>query len=232
MNLLELCEPVFQYVCKLNRMGRSGAGVSEAIVRADILGMLQELQQKSGSDARGAMQVKQLELPLVFFVDSMIAEGELPFAATWNQHRLAYERFNELAGDEKFFDLLEQTLQDSSPEASERLAVYYVCLGLGFTGVYFGQPEQLRRYAVQMLPRIRELVETDQTARICKDAYENVDTRDLTEPPSRKMQLIVILFVFFTLSALTTYYWMFRDASDDLRSSLNQIFSTEHAATK
>jgi len=232
MNLLELCEPVFQYVCKLNRMGRSGAGVAEATVRADILGMLQEIQQKSGSDARVAAQVKQLELPLVFFVDSMIAESELPFAATWNQHRLAYERFNELTGDEKFFDLLEQTLQDSSPDASERLAVYYVCLGLGFTGVYFGQPEQLRRYAVQMLPRIRDLVETDQTARICKDAYENVDTRDLTEPPSRKMQLIVILFVFFTLSALTTYYWMFKDASEDLRSSLNQIYNTEHAATR
>jgi len=232
MNLLEIHEPVFQYVCKLNRMGKSATGISEATVRADVLGMLQEIQQKSGGDARFASQVKLLELPVVFFVDSMIAESELPFAASWNQHRLAYDRLNELTGDEKFFDLLEQTLQDPGPEASERLAVYYVCLGLGFTGVYFGQPEQLRRYAVQMLPRIKELVETDQTARICKDAYENVDSRDLTEPPSRKMQWIAVLFVFFTLSALTTYYWMFRDASEDLRSSLNQIYSTEHVANK
>ena len=37
----------------------------------------------------------------------MISESSLPFAAQWNQNRLAYER-NELAGDEKFFDLLER----------------------------------------------------------------------------------------------------------------------------
>ena len=38
------------------------------------------------------------------------SESTLPFAAQWNQNRLAYER-NELAGDEKFFDLLEETIQ-------------------------------------------------------------------------------------------------------------------------
>jgi cytochrome bd-type quinol oxidase subunit 1 len=42
----------------------------------------------------------------------------------------------QLAGDEKFFDLLEETLNDSSEDASERLAVYYTCLGLGFMGMY------------------------------------------------------------------------------------------------
>src|SRR5207249_3023762 len=103
---------------------------------------------------RLASQLKKVELPLTFFVDSLIAESSLPFAAQWNQNRLAYDR-NELAGDEKFFDLLDEDLKDQSEEASERLAVFYVCLGLGFSGIYFRQPELLRKNMLTIAPRIR-----------------------------------------------------------------------------
>lgn len=233
MRLLETCEPLFQYICKLNRKARSAENPPVATVRADLVGLLQEIQQSGRSDAGLAKQLKEIELPLVFFVDSIIAdESDLQFKAEWNQHRLAYEMFNELTGDEKFYKLLDQTLQDPGAEASERLLVYYVCLGLGFKGMYFDQPDQLRGYMMRILPRIREWVEIDPTARICKETYGNVDTRDLTEPPSRKMQLIGVLFAFFTLSALATYYWMFKAASEDLSSSLNQINSSDHSAAR
>ena len=78
-------------------------------------------------------------MPIIFFVDSIIAESKLSCAGQWHQDRLAYEQ-NELAGDEKFFDLLDETLNDPSPEATERLVIYYVCLGIGFTGWYATQP--------------------------------------------------------------------------------------------
>jgi len=123
-----------------------------------------------------------MELPLLFFVDSMIADSSLAFAQQWNQNRLAYDR-NELAGDEKFFDLLEETLNDSSEDASERLAVYYTCIGLGFAGIYFKQPEYLRKTMLTIAPRIRHLVEMDQTAKICPEAYTSVDTRTWCSRP-------------------------------------------------
>ena len=68
----------------------------------------------------------------------------MQFSPQWQKEPLAFER-NELAGDEKFFDLLEETLNDSSEEATEQLAVYHICMGLGFTGIYARQPEQLRK---------------------------------------------------------------------------------------
>ena len=188
MNLLELTEPIFQYVCRLNRLGRKSgtssgetsfiakgpggtqvprvASLDYAVVRSEVKAMFEDLIQKSNSDMRLNVQAKKMELPLVFFVDSMISESSLPFAAQWNQNRLAYER-NELAGDEKFFDLLEETIKDSGEDASERLAVYYICIGLGFSGIYFRQPEYLRKTMLTIAPRIRHLVEADQTARIC-----------------------------------------------------------------
>ena len=120
MNLLELTEPVFQYVCRLNRLARKSGGTSAgdtsfiakapgapavprvasldyAVVRSEVKAMFEDLIQKSNSDVRLNAQAKKMELPLLFFVDSMIAESSLPFAAQWNQNRLAYER-NELAG--------------------------------------------------------------------------------------------------------------------------------------
>ena len=65
-------------------------------------------------------------------------------------------------GDEKFFDLARETLKENGEDAAERLAVFYICIGLGFTGIYFKQPEFLRKTMLSIAPRIRHLVENDQ----------------------------------------------------------------------
>ena len=71
MNLLELTEPLFQYVCRLNRLARrSGAAakgdtafmtksgpsrassLDYAVVRSEVKGMLEEFLQKGGQDLR------------------------------------------------------------------------------------------------------------------------------------------------------------------------------------
>ncbi len=222
MTLLDLCEPLFQYVCRLNRAGRKGGQVNFAVAREDIKGLLEQVQTKGASDPRLRMQAKAVDLPLIFFVDSMIAESGLPFAQEWHKKRLAYDR-NELAGDEKFFDLLEETLKDSSEEASERLVIYYTCLGLGFTGWYFGQPEYLRKKMLEMATRIRRFLESDDTARICPEAYENTDTRDLIEPPTRNIGAIAIAFVVLMITTLVANYYLFQKASEQLTESLAAV---------
>jgi type VI protein secretion system component VasF len=254
MNLLELTEPIFQYVCRLNRLGRKSGGASSsetsfiakppaaaaaprapsldyAVVRSEVKAMFEDFTQKAGGDVRLNAQAKKVELPLLFFVDSMISESTLPFAAQWNQNRLAYER-NELAGDEKFFDLLEETMKDSSEDASERLAVFYNCIGLGFSGIYFKQPEYLRKTMLTIAPRIRHLVEADQTARICPDTYEGIDTRDLVQPPSSRMVFVGILFLCFALAVGITYVFLYRSASSSLKTSLDHILNQEMTVKK
>jgi type VI secretion system protein ImpK len=242
MTLLELTEPLFQYMCRLNRLARkSGAGSSGetaiftrsggaprtvsldyGVVRSEVKALLEDMQQKAEKDFKLNSQFKKVELPLLFFVDSLIAESTLPFAAQWNQKRLAYDR-NELAGDEKFFDLCEEELKDPSEEASERLAVYYTCVGLGFTGIYFKQPELLRKTMLTIGPRIRRWLDADETARMCVEAYEAVDTRDLTEPPSRKLFVVGIIFISFTVAALASYIFLYRSSSNALNASLDRI---------
>lgn len=257
MTLTQLTEPLFQYICRLNRVSRRGASARQksndtsfmlrtappvgtpaaaagpqsvsldyAVVRADIKGIFDDMMAKSATDMRLSQQARKIELPLLFFADSMISDSTLPFAGQWNQNRLAYDR-QELAGDEKFFDLLDETLKDNSEDAAERLAIFYTCIGLGFTGVYFKQPEFLRKTMMGIAPRVRHLVENDQNARICPEAYEGVDVRDLVVPPTGKMMLVGLIFAGFTLAALISYFIMYHQASSNINTSIEEVLRQE-----
>jgi type VI protein secretion system component VasF len=230
MILLELCEPLFKKVCLLNRLGRKGARVSAALdpenLRLEIKELFAEIEKRANADSRLAPQWQKLELPLIFFVDSMIAECGLNVSAAWHQNRLAYER-KELAGDEKFFDLLDETLNDPSEEASERLLIFYTCLGLGFTGWYAGQPEYLRGKMIDISRRIRLAMDTDQSTKICPEAYLGVDTRDLIQRPGLGIGAIAVIFVGLCLIVLTVETYLFRAASLSLTDSVNAIASQE-----
>jgi type IV/VI secretion system ImpK/VasF family protein len=231
MTLLDICEPLLQYICQLKRMGGSGGHPDYLRVRNEIKGLLADIGQKASADGKLAGQYRKLELSLMFFTDSMISNSRLPFAAQWHQNRLAYEQ-KEKAGDEKYFDLLDATLQDSSEEAEERLAFFYVCLGLGFAGMHAGQPEPLCKYMNSIFPRIRHRVDYDPKTRLCEDAYKTVDTRSFLQPPGNRILGLAVVMVFLSLCVLVLYYGMYMNASDTLRVSLQQVIKQDQSAIK
>jgi len=227
MTPLELYEPVFTRVCVLNRLGRNqGGSLTYDQLRLEIEQLLAGIRNTAEADPVLKAQWQKLELPMIFFMDSMISESGLAVASTWNRTRLAYDR-KELAGDEKFFDLLDETLNDPSDEASQRLVVFYTCIGLGFTGWYGGQPEYLRGKMLDISQRIRSAMETDQTVRICLETYLNVDTRDLVQPPASRLGGIAIVFAGLCLIVVTVEAYLFHAASLSLTDSLTAIGSQE-----
>jgi type IV/VI secretion system ImpK/VasF family protein len=228
MKLLEIYEDLFQCICRLNRAAKTQVHPEYARVRVEIKDLLEKTVRASSADARLLSQVKRFELPMIFFIDNLIVTSQLKFASQWAENRLAKER-NELAGDERFFDLLEEDIKDTSEDAAERLAVYYVCLGLGFTGMYQTQPDQIRRYIEQIFPRVRQWIDSDPRTKISEEAYQHTDTRVLTEPPSNKIILVAIAFVFISLSVLVIYYGLYGRAVDDLSRSVQAITESQKA---
>jgi type VI protein secretion system component VasF len=228
--LLELCEPLFKKVCLLNRLGRKGGSVSTMLdpdtLRLEINGIFLEAEKRAKLESRLAAQWQKVELPLIFFVDSMIAECGLSVSAAWNQNRLAYER-KELAGDEKFFDLLDDTLNDSSKEANERLQVFYTCLGLGFTGWYAGQNEYLRGKMQDISHRIGEAMDANQDGKLCPEAYAGVDTRDLIQRPGLSIGTMAIIGLGLCLIVFSVEIYLFQAASLSLTDSLTAIGTQE-----
>ena len=219
MTLLDTCEPLFQYMCRLNRSARKGGNYELNQVLAEIKGMLAEAKSKA-LGANLAEQFDKIELPLMFFCDFMIKESALPWAREWKE--LAFER-HEMAGDEKFFDLLEETLKDKAPGANERLAVFYTCIGIGFTGWYTGQPEYLRRKMKEIAARLQSAGQFADAQRICSDAYEKVDTRDLVEPPGTKLIGIGIALVGLVIVLFFVYGYLYHDSAEKLKTALSKV---------
>ncbi len=228
MNLSDLYEDLFQYLCRLNRAARAEVQPEYARVRAETKTLLEDINRNAGSNVQLLNQVKRLELPMLFFVDNLICTSRLKFAPQWAENRFAKER-NELAGDERFFEFMEKDLTDVSEDAAERLVIYYTCLGLGFTGMYQAQPEQIRKYVDQIFQRIRRWIEADPRAKITEEAYRYTDTRQLTDPPSQKIVLVAIVFVFLTLSVLAICYGLYAKAAGDLTSSIKTIEEQSNA---
>jgi type VI protein secretion system component VasF len=203
-------------------MGRKGSSTDYATARSEIEGIFERMTAVARTDLALGEQYRKVEMPLMFFVDSIISESSLPFAQEWNRNRLAYTR-NELAGDEKFFDLLDETLKESRDGVEERLAVFYTCMGLGFTGWYAGQPEYLRKKMLEIQPRVKTYVDFDESGLITPDSYQHTNTNKLALPMSSSLVplLIVLIGLFLVVGAVNFY--TFRSASAELNKSLDSI---------
>lgn len=226
--LHELCDPLFQEICRLNRIGRKAPSGDYGIALAEIKGIFATMADRARKDVRLNQNYEQIQLPLIFFVDSMISESKLPYASEWNKKRLAYEH-NELAGDEKFFDMLDQTLADTKEGAVERLVVYYICLGLGFTGWYQGQDEYLRKKQKEILPRIRPYLDTDESGLISPDSYKHTSTVNLPLPMGSTLIPMLICLVTLIVVVIAANIVLFKTASSELTESIDLI-RTEGAA--
>lgn len=227
MTLHDLCEPLFQVVCRINRSARKGLPLDFHQVRAEVKAMLADMKLRSNSMPGVAEQFDKVELPLIFFADSMISESSVNFARMWDNQRLA-EELNppQLGGDERFFDLLDEALADRSPGAAERLQIFYTCLGLGFTGFYTGQPEFLRRKMNEILSRLKNSGEVELTSRVCPETYENVNTSDLVEPPGVKLMGWMIGVVGLILIVLIANFALFQTGKSKLDRELDAIIAT------
>ncbi|HEY0791525.1 MAG TPA: DotU family type IV/VI secretion system protein [Chthoniobacterales bacterium] len=223
MTPLELCEPLFNKICVVNRMGRKGAAhVSYDQLRAEIEGVFKDLQARAETEPALRAQWSKLEMPLVFFVDSMIAESKAPFAATWHVRRLAYQE-KELAGDEKFFDLLDETLADPSPEATERLKVFYTCLGLGFCGWYAAQPDYLRGKEAEIAARLHLGEGRQSSGRISPEAYQCLDTRDLIQPRLSRLSGLAIVFAGLFLIVVAVEVYLYKTAAISITDTTSAV---------
>lgn len=219
MPLLDLCEPLFLYICRLNRStrlpGRAHLYISQ--VRSEVQAILNGMERTAAAHDR-AESFGHIRQPLLFFVDDIIATSHLPFATDW--HRLAVEE-GEPAGNEKFFDLLDIALENPGPDVDDRLAIYFVCLGLGFQGKYHGDRAQLDAYMARITARIGDRMDLDEQAKVCPEAYHYTDRRPLAEPITGTLFGIGIVAVILIAMALAISGAMYFLRTDSLKRDLN-----------
>ncbi|MDR2102845.1 MAG: DotU family type IV/VI secretion system protein [Treponema sp.] len=131
VNLEDLCRPVFTCLCNYWQLNQEGNPPSLKKFREDIESSLGEAKLLAAADPVLMREYELIERPLVFFIDFMVKEGSFPFNREWQE---LGRNYNELSGDEKFFNLLSSALRDSKAQAV--IPLFYTMLGLGFEGAY------------------------------------------------------------------------------------------------
>jgi len=223
MTLADICEPIFQYICQFNRMSRSGRRHDFGVVRAEAKALLAQCRQKAESTPGMAASWPTAELVLTFFIDSMVLNSKMGQMGGW---RPMSHDIGKLGFEEEFWDILEDVLKDPSDAATQSLGVFYMCIGLGFTGLYTGQPEVIKRKMLEISSRLRGMVDADQAARLCPEAYENIDSRNLTRPAGPTLTGLTLLAVLLLAVVVVSYFQFFKTAGNTLAGSLGEISET------
>ncbi len=218
--LVDICDPLFQYVTRLNRLARKGGLVDAGQVRSEIRSLLAEIKMKCDAIQGMGEQYAKVRLPLIYFADFMVRDSALPFANSWKS--LAEEE-RQLGGDQRFWELLDETLQDTSEQATQRLAVFYTCVGLGFTGLYIGQPDVLRRKMLEISGRIRPMMDADESSRLTPEAYDNVDSRQLQQPVAGSIMGWVIALAAMSVALVVGNFVLYGQAKNTIETSLRAI---------
>jgi len=187
MTLLELVDPILERVCLLNRAGEyARSGVATPLdyhrVRTELIELLAQVEKRSDADRDLAAEYRAIKENLVVFVDNIISRSDLPFAEQWHDNRLAYEILDSEIrnGEDRFFEAVDAALESRAPHVADRLAFYYICLGLGFAERGPLPPDDRQTKLDTLAARLRDRMTFDLGGKICPDAYEHVDDRNLT----------------------------------------------------
>ncbi|MCQ2966214.1 MAG: DotU family type IV/VI secretion system protein [Alphaproteobacteria bacterium] len=141
MQTLEgLCRPILMAVCNYWQYIDAGFSPDKEVFRREILAMFSDAKEEAAKSPSLEREFLRMERPLVFFVDYMVKEGNFPFKNEWRE---LGRNYNELSGDEKFFDMLTDALDD--PDTGSCLEMFYDMIGLGFCGIYQNDPEYIDR---------------------------------------------------------------------------------------
>jgi type VI protein secretion system component VasF len=220
-SLVELCEPIFVYVCYINRCGKADKEISYITTREEICGLLNSLKANLVHGSKLWRKFKRIELALLFFIDSMICDSCVSFAEEWDMKRLAYER-GEMTGDLKFFQILNEISSEYSIDSEDCLTFFYFCLGLGFTGTFKNQPEEIidrNNLIISRIPRLSESFKME----IFEDIYSNVDNRNILAKKwlSAKKIVFISLLLFIIIVLLNAFLYYL--AVNPLFTTLNRV---------
>lgn len=211
--LVELVRPLVGHVLKNCRFARAGAPITADFLRGEVRRLLEQIRLDCEEKPALRRDFERIERPLVFFIDYMIKEGGLPFSAEWKE--LARD-YNELSGDEKFFDLLSDTLED--PDAKDRLSVFYMLLGCGFDGSHHGEADFLERRMRLCATRFSEL-----RPMTTEEFFEAAELSEKTSRrPRRMLSIVMLLSLAFAGAALAFNAFRFGKDTAEFRSSVNE----------
>ena len=128
-DLVTIASPVFEIILKL----QAGLLTPSNELRPMIQRLLAEMEQRGATLRYSEAQIKAVKFALTAFVDETVLTANHPLSKEWEKYPLQLEYFREHLAGVKFFERLDELLENIEAEAGV-VEVYYLCLLLGFKG--------------------------------------------------------------------------------------------------
>lgn len=141
----EVVKPVLYRLCDYYTFRKGGCEVDHNTAVSEIRSLFTSVKRRVEQDEYLRSEYMQIEKPLIFFADYIFKESGFSFSREYEP--IAYS-YNELSGDDKFFDLLDECLRDGN-SSQDLLEIYYLMMGLGFDGAYRREPKEVENRMYQ-----------------------------------------------------------------------------------
>lgn len=189
-----------------------------AAFRAQILQLLARAEQDALAQGFSTQDARLAIFAVVAYLDESVLNTRVPALADWARRPLQDELFGGHMGGEWFFQHIDQLLaRPDSPELSELLEVYQLCLLLGFRGKFGASDQgQLHAYTAKVADRLGRLRRASgDLAPQWKPPADRVDARD---PWLKPLAIGALSTVVLLLALWGTYAFTLRGGTDAVRA--------------
>ncbi len=131
--LLECAETIFSLIAVFKKGDRGTA--LELDYREKILGGFDTMERMAFERQIGSIVLKDAKYALAAYIDEAVLSSNWPGRTEWMGRPLQLELFGDHLAGEGFFERLTHLRQGGEANA-DLLELFYVCLQLGFEGVY------------------------------------------------------------------------------------------------
>ncbi|MBQ8477765.1 MAG: DotU family type IV/VI secretion system protein [Succinivibrio sp.] len=183
--LHELVNPLLTKICHFYVFKKSGVEVKYDDFLSEIRTQFSIIRKKIERNELLKKEYLQIEKPLVFFIDYFIEDTNFSFSREYEPMARMY---NELSGDDKFFDLLEECLEDPSADKTV-LEMFYLMLGLGFDGALKREPKEVISKMFLCSEKLGQYVNPKEEY-ICPDLQPELKTQEVSETSTSKIEFI------------------------------------------
>jgi type VI protein secretion system component VasF len=215
INLEDLCRPVFTCFCNYWQLNQAGSPPSMKKFREDIESALSDAKLQAAADPGLSREYERIERPLVFFIDFMVKEGSFPFNRDWRE---LGRNYNELSGDEKFFNILSESLGDN--RAHNAIPLFYTMLGLGFEGAYIQDHQFIDKTMKECAARFPGELDIREEP-VVRLAVEKRNAGLKRNRALRPLRMFLFCSILLTLISLIANFAVFFDATLPFRESLS-----------
>lgn len=129
----DLVRPFLKEVMFFARTQSGSAQLPAESVYNELRTRLEEAIERMRKMRVNSSDMEDIKYALVAFADERMLQDS-PYADFWQSHRLQMAYFSETRGGEGFFERLRELKRQTSRHGA--LRVYYICLLLGFHGMY------------------------------------------------------------------------------------------------